>query len=136
MTNKKMLQLSAQPATFTQGQWYQHDSEFPKPMQVTHEGETWETSDAFICADRNGKKTLVALVKYSTSRSGFGTVDDLEEAKANARLIEHAKEAVELLEQAESFIAGFEDDADQEQSVNPLLGKMRRVLAKIRGEYV
>lgn len=115
------------------GEWFQHDTEFPKPMKVTDtEGKTWENSDAYICAERAGEKTLIALVKYSTARSGFGTVDNFEEAKANARLIQNAKKLFNILDHGLDVLnEQLTEDAHENPDIRDFMEDARLLLDKI-----
>lgn len=64
-------------------------------------------------------------------------MDDLEcvaeRQLANRALLKAAPKLLEALAEAERFIAGFEDDEAQEPSINPMLERIRTIIAEAKG---
>lgn len=133
MKAKQMEVIRNEQTDCSPGEWFQHDAEFPKPIKVTDsDGNSWENSDAYICTEREGQKTLIALVKYSTARSGFGTVDNFEEAKANARLIQNAKKLFNILDHGLDMLnEQLTEDAQENPDIRDFMEDARLLLDKI-----
>jgi hypothetical protein len=72
------------------------------------------------CAVKAGSRTL--------ARTACQVVT--EEDEANIRLMAAAPNMLDALDDAESFIVGFEDDETQEPLIVTLLGKIRSAKAK------
>ena len=72
------------------------------------------------CAVKAGSRTL--------ARTACQVV--IDEDEANIRLMAAAPKLLEALDDAESFIVGFEDDETQEPLVGKLLARIRAAIAK------
>lgn len=99
-----------------------------------HTEAPWRVADAEPIRLKSGCYIqAVFSLSEATYRPARAHGKTAEECQANADLIAAAPEMLDALEDAESFIIGFEDDETQEPLVGILLARIRAAKAKAKG---